>query len=296
MTRLGGRLDDRAAALATVRAATGAAPVTGADARAQVARLAEALAAVLDGDALPVLPPVARVPATTPLLEDGVEPAGALGDWASVRERVGRAVRLADPMGGLVAFPISAAATDDEADDPTADQRDEAVAPRTRLFGAVLGAPDTRDGADRYVGIVIDEWADVRPSRVQQTGVAVHYDTPQSEPPHCLLLSVPPIDPGPAWTPSLAAAMVGHAIRWMTIRALPSAQRRLPAAMLPHGNQVPSISVRRPDRRIPVRRFARDLDLLSALRDGELVVLADGGPFGIEGIGLSEITGFGGKD
>jgi hypothetical protein len=44
-----------------------------------------------------------------------------------------------------------------------------------------------------------------------------------------------------------------------------------------------------------VRRFARDLDLLSVLRDVEPVVLADGGPFGIDDVGLSEIRGFGGE-
>ena len=63
-----------------------------------------------------------------------------------------------------------------------------------------------------FVGTVTDEWAEVRPSRRQQTGVAINYDAPQSEPPQCLLLCEPPVEPSTDWTPESAAEMVGHAI------------------------------------------------------------------------------------
>jgi hypothetical protein len=123
--------------------------------------------------------------------------------------------------------------------------------------------------------------------------VAINYDAPQSEPPHCLLLCEPATDPAPEWTAQSAAEMVAHAVRWMTVRALPAAERRLPGPLLPFANQVTAKPTDRGlRRRLPIRRFQRPLDLLSAFRDGELVMLADGEPVGRAGIGLREITGF----
>ena len=291
--RLITRLDHRAAALAAALAATEAQPTTGADAARQVAELAGALSDVLDGAALPVLPPIGRLPATTPLLEAAAGPAAVLAGWADVRERVGRAVRTAARLSGYRAFPFSPSATDDETGDPTADQRDETIAPRTRLFGAVLARPASLDEPELYVGTVADEWSEVRPSRRQQTGVAINYDAPQSEPPHCLLLCEPPAEPAAEWSPEAAAEMVGHAIRWMMIRALPAHERRLPGPLLPFANQVTAkLTGAGLRRRLPIRRFRRPLDVLSSFQDGELVVFDDGEPVGPSGIGLREITGF----
>jgi hypothetical protein len=87
--------------------------------------------------------------------------------------------------------------------------------------------------------------------------------------------------------------MVGHAIRWMMIRALPAYERRLPGPLLPFANQVtakPTAAGLR--RQIPIRRFRRPLDLLSSFADGALVVFDDGDPVGRSGIGLREITGY----
>jgi hypothetical protein len=38
----------------------------------------------------------------------------------------------------------------------------------------------------------IDEWTEVVPSAAATTGVAVHYDQPDSTPPQCVLVAVPP--------------------------------------------------------------------------------------------------------
>jgi hypothetical protein len=286
------RLERRAAALGAALAATETQPTAGTDAAQQVAELAGALSRSLDR-ALPVLPPIARVPATTPLLDAEAGPDGVLGDWVDVRERVGRAVRTVSRLGGYRAFPFSPAATDDETGDPTADTRDEPIAPRTRLFGAVLARPASLDAPELYVGVVADEWSEFRPSRRQQTGVAINYDAPQSEPPHCLLLCEPASEADEEWTPDAAAEMVQHAIRWMMIRALPAQARRLPGPLLPFANQVtakPTETGLR--RRLPIRQFRRPLDLLSSFRDGELVVFDDGEPVGPAAVGLREITGF----
>lgn len=291
--RLGARLEGRAAALAAALADTEAHPATGSEAALQVARLAEALSDALDGRVLTILPPIARVPATTPLLQEAAGLGAVLGDWGDVRQSVGRAVRTATQLGGYRAFRYSPSATDDETGDPTADSRDETIAPRTRLLGAIVARPSSLDEPELYVGTVADEWAEIRPSRRQQTGVAINYDAPQSEPPHCLLLCEPPTEPSPEWTPEAAAEMVGHAIRWMMIRALPAHQRRLPGPLLPFANQVTFKLVRRAlVPRIPIRRFRRPLDLLSSFADGALVVFDDGDPVGRSGIGLREITGY----
>jgi hypothetical protein len=93
----------------------------------------------VDGAALTVLPPVGRVGATTPLVEPAAAPGAALGAWSDARQRVGRALRIATDLGDYRAFAFSAAATDDEAGDPDADSRDDSVAPRTRLYGVMLG-------------------------------------------------------------------------------------------------------------------------------------------------------------
>ena len=43
----------------------------------------------------------------------------------------------------------------------------------------------------RQAGLLIDEWTEVVPSRTEDTGLAFHYDRPNSEPPQSLLLALP---------------------------------------------------------------------------------------------------------
>lgn len=52
----------------------------------------------------------------------------------------------------------------------------------------------------RQCGLVLDEWTEVVPAERETTGIAVHYDGPDSEPPQTMLLVVPPERvPGGAW-------------------------------------------------------------------------------------------------
>lgn len=50
----------------------------------------------------------------------------------------------------------------------------------------------------RLAGVLLDEWTEVIPSRTEDTGLAFHYDRPNTEPPQVLLLAVPPRFTG-AW-------------------------------------------------------------------------------------------------
>ena len=42
-------------------------------------------------------------------------------------------------------------------------------------------------------GLVIDEWNEVIPNPIETTGIAVHYNQPNTEPPQCVLLAVSPV-------------------------------------------------------------------------------------------------------
>ncbi|MFI0482547.1 hypothetical protein [Actinomadura sp. 9N215] len=51
-------------------------------------------------------------------------------------------------------------------------------------------------------GLVFDEWTEVIPAERETTGIAVHYDGPDAEPPQAMLLVVPPVRvPAGRWTP-----------------------------------------------------------------------------------------------
>ncbi|MBN1274413.1 MAG: hypothetical protein JXB26_19295 [Candidatus Aminicenantes bacterium] len=52
--------------------------------------------------------------------------------------------------------------------------------------------PENFDPDKSQSGIFIDEWTEVVPTKEETTGVAFHYDAPNSEPPQALLLAVTP--------------------------------------------------------------------------------------------------------
>ncbi len=68
----------------------------------------------------------------------------------------------------------------------------------TLLYTAHFAKPydtDTQEAAETKVpvcGVIIDEWNEVIPSRNETTGIAFHYNQPNSEPPQTMLLVVPP--------------------------------------------------------------------------------------------------------
>ncbi|MEV6974062.1 hypothetical protein [Kitasatospora sp. NPDC093806] len=69
-------------------------------------------------------------------------------------------------------------------------------------------APDPLLGpVTTQAGLLFDEWTEVIPAERETTGIAVHYDGPDSEPPQTMLLVVPPTRTG-AWnTDDLLAAV-----------------------------------------------------------------------------------------
>jgi hypothetical protein len=48
------------------------------------------------------------------------------------------------------------------------------------------------NAALRQAGLLLDEWTEVVPGRTEDTGLAFHFDRPNSEPPQALLLALPP--------------------------------------------------------------------------------------------------------
>ena len=52
--------------------------------------------------------------------------------------------------------------------------------------------PTGHDADDAQAGLLIDEWSEVIPNRFETTGIAVHYDQPNTEPPQCVLVAVSP--------------------------------------------------------------------------------------------------------
>jgi hypothetical protein len=55
------------------------------------------------------------------------------------------------------------------------------------------------DPAKAIAGLLVDEWSEVIPEETETTGVAFHYDRPNSEPPQCWLMVMPAVMDG-AWS------------------------------------------------------------------------------------------------
>jgi len=259
--------------------------VNAAAARERRDSLVAALRHALDGDALPILPIVGRIPGTTPLLQpDSAVTSDPLAEWAAVRARVARAKTLFKDAPWR-AYLSAEAATGADVVDPE-DERSEELAPRAHLFGTFF-APRRPGSAATFAGFVADEWAEQRPSEIQRTGLAINYDAPQSEPPHALLLAEP--SSGTPWSPEAAAKIVSQTVALMKARALVAQEQPVPGTLFPHANQVP-FKASQP--RIPTRPL-RFLAGGPVVHDGVFVVQPGNTNLGVSGSGLFEISGFG---
>ena len=291
LTALAARLQAKAARL-TASLPPAAPPGDAASARALRSGLLAALGGALDGDALRILPPFPRSAETTPLLAAAATVGAALDEWKQSRARIRRTMDVFD-QPGWQAYPNTDAATG--ADDPEADPRgDEGVAPRARLFCNLVSTGDPSTAAS-FVGFVADEWAERRPSRLQQTGLSINYDSPQSEAPQALLLCEPSGPRMGQWSPAAAAGMVAETIRLMKMRALSSQQRPLSGPLFRAANQIPFLFSKGvpPAPRIPSQqyRFIGALNAFSA--DATFLSAAAAVDVGIQGAGFNEIGGFG---
>lgn len=79
---------------------------------------------------------------------------------------------------------------------PAATAAERAITRDKLLYTAHF--PPGFDAAQPMAGLLVDEWTEVIPEKTETTGVAFHYDRPNSEPPQCWLLALPAVMDG-AW-------------------------------------------------------------------------------------------------
>jgi hypothetical protein len=76
-----------------------------------------------------------------------------------------------------------------------------------RLLFTAHYADDPGHGSGPACGLLFDEWTEVLPAERETTGIAVHADSPDSEPPQSMLLVVPPARTGTWQFDDLVAAV-----------------------------------------------------------------------------------------
>jgi hypothetical protein len=74
----------------------------------------------------------------------------------------------------------------EQLDDP------DVFVPQNDFLSVVRQLPEDYDASGVQSGLLIDEWNEVIPNRIETTGVAIHYNQPNTEPPQCLLMAVSP--------------------------------------------------------------------------------------------------------
>jgi hypothetical protein len=68
----------------------------------------------------------------------------------------------------------------------------EVFVPRGEFLSIVRELPAGHDANESQAGMLIDEWSEVIPNRFETTGIAAHFDQPNTEPPQCVLVAVSP--------------------------------------------------------------------------------------------------------
>ena len=64
--------------------------------------------------------------------------------------------------------------------------------PTGDFLSVVRQLPENYDPSVPQAGFLIDEWNEVIPNKIETTGIAIHYNQPNTEPPQCILLAVSP--------------------------------------------------------------------------------------------------------
>ncbi|HWO66641.1 MAG TPA: hypothetical protein VNO31_42080, partial [Umezawaea sp.] len=99
----------------------------------------------------------------------------------------------------------------------------------------------TNLNGNQQCGLLLDEWTEVIPAERETTGVAVHYNGPDSEPPQAMLLVVPPVRvAGGQWATTDLVDAITETFELAKTRAVEPAHvgatafaHLLPAAVLP---------------------------------------------------------------
>jgi len=252
-------------------------------------QLTGALQAVLDGEGMRV--PLVFPSDVTLTLQLGSAQSvdSTLGGWAERRQGTAAARDAANSVSGLRGFRTLDDATRDDTDPDDQDERDEAEAPRSRHFGLFIGDRNLVSGDNGFVGLVLDEWTEQRPSTIQPAALAINYDSPQTESPHCLLLGVPPNKNYRSWTARRACNLVLEVINLTKMRALSTDLKIAPASLFPLANQVPFKKGNPNKRRVPKRQF-RMVDLGIVGAGSAEFVDADAAPSNATGIVNSTIN------
>jgi hypothetical protein len=166
----------------------------------------------------------------------------AVSKWfqrmARVRPALGRLRRVtltAEPLGAAPAVYEVAQLPHDDAARWAALPFVGASRPSGGTASLVLRREFGASAAGPLAGLLVDDWVELIPSEVQNTGIAVHFDDPGAEAPQAILVAVPP--PDSAWSLPLLADIVGETLDLARIRAvdtegLADVARFLPAVYL----------------------------------------------------------------
>lgn len=141
-------------------------------------------------------------------LAANLAPAGdsSLDGWlhgvAAVRSnaaRLARVVTLADAFSTSVLTGVPAQLPHVDGDPWLGAELPAGYRPTSdRLSLVVFGRDALNTQGGPSAGILVDQWSEIIPASEETTGVAIHYDQPDSMPPQCILLAVPPERRG-AW-------------------------------------------------------------------------------------------------
>jgi hypothetical protein len=91
--------------------------------------------------------------------------------------------------------------------------------PQSGTVSIALHRPWKTPPTQKWAGLLIEEWSELIPLPVQQTGLAFHYPAPRSEAPQAVLLAVPPADV-PVWSTAVLADIVRETFELAQIRLL----------------------------------------------------------------------------
>jgi hypothetical protein len=102
----------------------------------------------------------------------------------------------------------------------------EAQRPLSGRVSIVLSQPATPSVQAKWAGLFIDEWSEVIPSAVEQTGLALQYDDREPVAPRAILVAVPPDDrqlPGrnlTVWDTDTIIGIIHETLQLARVRAI----------------------------------------------------------------------------
>jgi hypothetical protein len=122
------------------------------------------------------------------------------------------------------------------------------------LTSLALAVPAGFATSAAFSGMILDEWPEFVPAKMANTGVALHYNQPNSEPPQVMLLAVTPVE-GTTWRWEYLMGAVLEALQLARKRLVTPAHLArqsaalghvLPAVMVPvtpGGSKIPNMEV-----------------------------------------------------